>query len=84
MAPGTFPQSTDGDVKIAVLPDIYQLQSSVLGRNSQILRRLIESDQSFVASPRQSNASSRCVNMNLVGSSAHKYGMLEIQVSNCA
>jgi hypothetical protein len=84
MDPGTFPQLTDGNVKIAVLPDIYQLQSSVLGRHSQLLRRLIESDQSFVASPRQRNTSSRCVNMNLVGSSAHKYGMLEIQVSSCA
>ncbi|RDW72459.1 uncharacterized protein DSM5745_07631 [Aspergillus mulundensis] len=75
MAPGSFPKFADGNVKIAVLPDIYQLQSSVLEERSPILRLLLKRNRQET----QYNTSRTCVSMNLVGSSAHKYGMLEVQ-----
>ncbi|KAL4872455.1 hypothetical protein BDV12DRAFT_162231 [Aspergillus spectabilis] len=80
MDPGSFPHFTDGDVKITVRPDIYHLQSPVIQNRSGYLRQLLQGRRvPFRLSKGQCNAPSIRVNLNLVGSSVHKYGMLEIQ-----
>ncbi|KAJ0416250.1 hypothetical protein BJY00DRAFT_235341 [Aspergillus carlsbadensis] len=75
-------RSADGDVRITVLPDVYQLRSSVLRNCSGALKKLIDMPQplSFkLEQQRQCGASLGSVRLNLVGSSVHKYGMLEVQ-----
>ncbi|KAL4877485.1 hypothetical protein BJY04DRAFT_127555 [Aspergillus karnatakaensis] len=73
---GFFPQFTDGAVTITVRPDIYHLQSSVLKNCSEYLRQLL---QGHPASAIPLRGKLRHVNLNLVGSSVHRYGMLEVQ-----
>jgi hypothetical protein len=79
-----LPCSIDGDVRITVLPDVHRLRSSVLIECSGALKKLLDMPQPLpfkLEQQRQCGASLGSVRLNLVSSSIHKYGMLEIQVS---
>ncbi|KAL3468601.1 hypothetical protein BJX64DRAFT_9088 [Aspergillus heterothallicus] len=78
----SFPHFADGDVRITILPDIYRLHSSLLKDESGVLRKLLDRSQPLFLSleqQRQCGACVGCLRLNLVGSSIHKYGMLEVQ-----
>ncbi|KAL4941589.1 hypothetical protein BDV06DRAFT_178251 [Aspergillus oleicola] len=82
MSPSSFPKFADGDVKIAVFPDVYQLHSSVLKNRSGLLRQVLGSRQvrmtPSVSPERQRSTPSCRVHLHLVGTPVHKYGMLDI------
>ncbi|KAL2849219.1 hypothetical protein BJY01DRAFT_146823 [Aspergillus pseudoustus] len=78
----SFPSFADGDVRITVLPDIYKLHSSLLRDRSGVLKKILDKSQPLsltLEQQRQCSASVGYARLNLVGSSIHKYGMLEIQ-----
>lgn len=78
-------QFADGDVKVNVLPDTHCLHSWVLKSHSRLLERLLGEfcpPVTPLSAAKRSEPPSRRIIMNVVGSSAHKYGILEIQASN--
>ncbi|KAE8364574.1 hypothetical protein BDV27DRAFT_157718 [Aspergillus caelatus] len=66
-----FPQFGDGDVNITIYEDIYQLHSTVLKARSRELRDLLSSLGSYGI------GHFGCVQLELVESASHGYGVLE-------
>lgn len=84
MAPTPL-QFADGDVKVNVIPDTHCLHSRVLKSHSRFLEQLLAKFCSSVtplSSTERSDPALRRIIMNVVGSSAHKYGILDIQASD--
>ncbi|KAK6831767.1 hypothetical protein RU639_002726 [Aspergillus parasiticus] len=68
----TFPQFSDGDVNIIIYEDVYRLHSTVLKARSRELRDLLSSLGSYGI------GHFGCVQLELVESASHGYGVLEI------
>lgn len=78
-------QFADGDVKVNVIPDTHCLHSRVLKSHSRSLEQLLGGfcpSVTPLSSTKQSEPQLRRIITNVVGSSAHKYGILEIQVND--
>ncbi|KAL4954098.1 hypothetical protein BDW69DRAFT_183861 [Aspergillus filifer] len=82
MPPSSFPKFADGDLKIAVLPDIYLLHSTVLKSRPGLLRVILGSRSvgptSSIRPERHRSTPSRRLHLHLTGMPGHKYGMLDI------
>ena len=70
-----FPQFGDGDVNITIYEDMYRLHSTVLKARSRELRNLLLSLGSYGI------GHFGCVQLELVESASHGYGVLEVLVS---
>ncbi|KAL4961831.1 uncharacterized protein BDV14DRAFT_203431 [Aspergillus stella-maris] len=81
MPPSSFPKFADGDLKIAVIPDIYLLHSTVLKNRPGLLRVILGSrhvgDPSSTPAEHHRSTPSRRLHLHLTGMPGHKYGMLD-------
>ncbi|PYH98693.1 hypothetical protein BO71DRAFT_315861, partial [Aspergillus ellipticus CBS 707.79] len=82
-APPGFPMFNDGDVRIHIQPDVFQLHSFMLSGCSRALGRLVGPYYAMGPLPHLQGLNHLGIReINLVGSAAHKYGVFQIREPN--